>query len=330
MTKLTHGGELDSAVRLYGGRRDKWLDLSTCINQLPYPFMGVPRSDYSRLPDSNDYSACLEVARRAWSVDSGRIVFGSGSQSLIQILPYMFEPQEVAIVGFTYQEHLNCWSRAGHRVYVTDSPDTAESTSRIIIAVNPNNPDGRIWDDLYPLSRRLSMKGGTLIIDEAFCDLVPEISLAGSVDDHLVVLRSLGKFYGLAGLRFGAVICSDLLADRLEERLGPWSVSVPSLVAATKALSDSRWRVRTSKKLSFARGALEGVLRESGLSIVGGTDLFVLVEHPQAQKLSRHLAERHHILVRDFNERPHWLRFGVPFKRGRLNRLQRALAAFGD
>ena len=325
---MLHGGDLSSAISVYGGRREKWLDLSTCINQSPYPFMGISRSDCYRLPDSGDYDECIGAARRAWGVsDSGHIVLGSGSQSIIQVLPYLFEPQDVSIVGYTYSEHSICWSRAGHRVYVSDRPETAESTSKIVIVVNPNNPDGRTWDDLYPLSRRLSMRGGVLIVDEAFCDLTPDLSLVGSVDDHLVVLRSLGKFYGLAGLRFGAAICGASLSERLLSRLGPWSVSVPALFLATKALSDVRWRTRSLQKLGYARSTFGSLLGEYNLEIIGGTNLFALIEHPRVPAIFDHLANRH-ILARKFVDRPNWLRFGIPTKRGRLNRLRRALSSF--
>lgn len=325
---VLHGGRLDSACSTYGGSRRSWLDLSTCLNPYPYGLRGLSPTSWFRLPDDSDESDCRHSARRCYSVgDDAHISLAAGSQRHIQLLPSLFKPQSVAIVGFTYGEHSYCWQRCGHKVYVSDGLESAISNSRIVIVVNPNNPDGRLYSvsDLVSGLNSLRRLGGVLIVDEAFCDLSPDSSMASHVgSSHLIVLRSFSKFYGLGGVRLGFALCHRDLGERLDESLGPWSVSGPALSLGTKALSDRRWQSRARRRLSSLRVSLESILTRHGFTILGGTDLFVLVEHSRADSIAEHLLH-HHILVRRFPEQPHWLRIGA-LKRSSLSRLDKALA----
>lgn len=331
MSEISHGGQLDKAVAQFGGEPADWLDLSTGINPNGYPVADLDSDIWSRLPDRAAWDATAEAVRKAYGApDSTAVSLAPGSQAHIQLLPWLFKPQAVAIVGFTYQEHGLCWRRAGHQVYVTDGLESAEATARIVVVVNPNNPDGRILDReaLAGLSRRLASRGGALIVDEAFGDVTTNASVARDTGrEGLVVLRSLGKFYGLAGVRFGAVLCGELIARRLEERLGPWAVSGPALAVAKQALEDDKWRKQTRKKLTAMREDLEAMLVDAGHEVVGGCDLFVLTKQGSAHELSNHLSERK-ILTRVFPGKSDWMRFGLPADKRSLKRLQKALVSF--
>lgn len=331
MNGISHGGRLDEAVARFGGEKSGWLDLSTGINPNGYPIPDIEPELWTRLPDEGSWKAAAAAAREAYGAGPGSAIsLAPGSQAHIQILPWLFKPQAVAIVGFTYQEHGLCWRRAGHEVYVTDGLESAESTARIVVVVNPNNPDGRIWDReaLTGLSRRLASRGGILVVDEAFSEVTPNASVAReSGREGLVVLRSLGKFHGLAGVRFGAVLTNELIARRLEERLGPWAVSGPALAVAAKALGDEKWRKQTRKKLNAMRENLESILLKSGHEIAGGTDLFVLSRQGKAHELWEYLASQH-ILTRIFPGKTDWMRFGMPGDKRALNRLHKALISF--
>lgn len=330
---ISHGGRLDEAIARYGGVKSKWLDLSTGINPAPYPLSAIPMVVWQALPDTAAEHKAREAARACYGADEeATLSLAPGTQAHIQQLPFLFKPQDVAIVGFTYQEHGLCWSRAGHSVFVTDGLESAEATARIVVVVNPNNPDGQVYepDELGTLARRLGAKGGLLVVDESFGDVMPERSVVPHCGrDGLLVLRSLGKFFGLAGARFGVAIGATPLTHRLDERLGPWAVSGPALHGAAEALGDRKWQNRTRKKLAASRSDLETVLGEQGFEIIGGTDLFVLTAHDEAAAIADHLAQ-HHILVRPFPAKPHWLRFGLPGSKPALNRLGRALNAYGQ
>ena len=331
MSEVVHGGRLDQAIERHGGDRAKWLDLSTGINPVPWPIPEVSKEAWTQLPDQSAISACRASAREHWHlVEQAHVSLAPGSQMHLQVLPFLFKPQPVAVVGFTYQEHGVCWARAGHSVYVTDGLESAEASARIVVIVNPNNPDGRIADgaELTALARRLAAKGGLLVVDEAFADVTPGASIAGEAGrEGLLVLRSLGKFFGLAGARVGFALCSKTLGHRLDDSLGPWAVSGPALEIATKALADVRWQTAARKKLAARREQLETTLFDGGLDVVGGTDLFVLARHDLALALAEHLAADR-ILVRSFPGKPDWLRFGLPATKPALSRLGKSLRSF--
>ncbi len=327
--RLAHGGRLDAAIAEYGGAASDWMDLSTGINPDSYPVPTLEPAVWHRLPDDGAFEAARSALRKAYSVaDEAAISLASGSQAHIQLLPLLMKPQDVSIVGFTYAEHARAWRRGGHNVFVSDGLASAEASARIIVVVNPNNPDGTLFsaEDLLALSRRLVAKGGLLVVDEAFGDVTPDASLLPSTGrDGLLVLRSLGKFYGLAGARFGAMVGAPALIDRMDDLLGPWAVSGPALSVAEAAFSDTAWQRKAAAKLKKNRRGLESILTEAGLDIMGATDLFVLAEHLDALSIDETLKEAR-ILVRTFAEQPLWLRFGIPKDARQAKRLAKALA----
>jgi len=205
----------------------------------------------------------------------------------------------------------------------------------LVIVTNPNNPDGRIVgrDDLVALAKDLQQRGGLLVVDEAFMDVgPPAASLAGEVSrGNIVVLRSFGKFFGLAGLRLGFALLDPALASRLSAALGPWPISGPAVTIGAKALADSAWIEHTRSRLQAASRRLDTILNGAGLEIVGGTTLFRLTRTPAAADLFQHLG-RAGIFVRRFADdaafpdNKNWLRFGLPAGEPEWQRLQNAMA----
>ena len=328
---VIHGGRLGEAVAKFGGTHKKWLDLSTGVNPVAFPMPEIDGRAWTQLPQNSDIEHLLSAAKSVYGApDDAKCAVGAGSQAFIQAVPTLFKPQSVAIVGFTYQEHGLCWQQAGHEVLVADGFESAEASARIIVLVNPNNPDGRTHDPamLSELAKRLGAKGGLLVVDEAFCDVTPELSaMEYAGQPGLLILRSFGKFFGLAGLRLGFAFGPDLLIERLGQCLGPWPVSGPAITVGTMALTDKSWIKRTKKRLAVNRSAFEQVLTNENLVIVGGTGLFVLVQTENASELYEHLASRQ-ILTRPFPGREDWLRLGIPGKKSALNRVAKALAEF--
>ena len=305
-----HGGDLAAAERMFGRPSAGWLDLSTGINPNPYPNLEVSQAALARLPGTAEYDALIEAARVYYRVPNGAaITAASGTQALIQVLPQLVAGARVSIAGPTYGEHELVWSRAGRAI---------GHSGDITVVVNPNNPDGRIT---------LPSDQGMTIVDEAFCDLMPEASAIGLFPrDNLIVLRSFGKFFGLGGLRLGFCISSPDFAVRLTQMLGPWAVSGPALEIGTRALSDQRWISETRAALAAARARLDRVLGAAGLRVIGGTDLFRLVDTPDAAAIYRRLGAAG-ILVRPFADHPKWLRFGLPGNDAEFARLTQALSS---
>lgn len=321
-----HGGDLGAAEARFGRPSREWLDLSTGISPFPYPLPDLQQASH-RLPDSGAEAALNAAAAAHYGVvDVNRVVAAPGCQSLIQLLPRLRPYCHVAVISPTYREHAEAWSAMGHQVLPCETLDRI-GDAEVVVVVNPNNPDGRHHDlsRLVEIAERLAARGGLMVVDEAFADTVPDQSLASRTRSGLLVLRSFGKFFGLAGLRLGFAICEPTLARQLRTALGLWPISGPALAVGRAALADQAWIEAARRKLIDEAQRLDQVLHGAQLSVAGGTHLFRLVNAPRAWALYEHLGQRG-VLVRPFAAAPRWLRFGLPPGEEGRARLQEALA----
>jgi cobalamin biosynthetic protein CobC len=317
---IMHGGDLGEARRRFPNAPGPWLDLSTGINPVPYPVGALPEEAYTRLPTREDEHALLKAAARRYGVrDATTIVAAPGTQALIQLLPRLVPKSRVAVLGPTYEEHEVCWARQGHEVSVVDDVARAAGAD-VLVVVNPDNPTGRFLS-----AEELGQPNRLLVVDEAFIDLLPPAaSLAGKLPPRTIVLRSLGKTYGLAGLRLGFAIGEPNLIARLATELGPWAVSGPALAIGCKALADDDWLETTAQRLARDGRRLDDLLATGGFTPVGGTPLFRLVRHDDVAGVIERLG-REGIHVRAFGRQPQWLRFGLPGTDEAFLRLANAL-----
>ncbi|MEX3009921.1 threonine-phosphate decarboxylase CobD [Hoeflea sp. TYP-13] len=328
-TQVEHGGALAKACAEFGGEPGEWLDLSTGINPNPVPLPNIDRTVWARLPDEDLFERASKAAADCYGTASGvRPLAVAGTQSVIQLLPGIFGGN-VAIFGPTYEEYRSRFQMAGRSVDLISDVDEISGDHRLVILINPNNPDGRIVprEAIAALAERLADRDAYLVVDEAFADLHPEESVAGLAGEigNLVVFRSFGKFFGLAGLRLGFVLAAPAIIRKMREGQGPWAVSGPALALAHAILTNGRLCGRTKEQIVQRRSALGSVLSEAGLSITGGTQLFALVEDDRAIQLHRQLCERH-ILTRKFGYEPRWLRIGLCADENGDRRLSNALA----
>lgn len=320
-----HGGNLAGAAQAFGVPSQGWLDLSTGINPAPYPIPDIEKGLWTRLPDQEVLDDLKVAAAQYYGVDDpANVIPVSGTQTLLQIFPHLFEkPKAVRIVGPTYKEHEFCWRLAGHDVREVEDVFDAMSDGEIVIVVNPNNPTGDVHapDTLVKMADELHQKGGLLIVDAAFSDCTPTLDLSGHVGQPgLVVLRSFGKFFGLAGIRLGFVLASGGLAERLKEGIGPWAVNGPAMEIARHAFRDIHWIKHTRETLARCAFRLDDILSKGGLQVVGGTSLFRYCFHENATGVYEVLA-KNGVLVRPFPERPQYLRVGLPGEEKEWQRL---------
>ena len=292
---LAHGGNLAQAEARFGRPAAGWLDLSTGINPDPYPLPALEDHHWRRLPEAAETAELARLAGVYFGVPAAaRVVPTPGTQAAIQALPRLRPPGHVAVVSPTYGEHAHCWRQAGHRVREV-AADAVPGDADVVVVVNPNNPDGAVADpaDLQDLARGQAARGGWLVVDEAFADTVPEASVAGAADrDGLIVLRSFGKFFGLAGLRLGFAVSAPGPAQHLSAALGPWAVSGPAVAVGRRAYADSGWIDATRRRLTDRRRALDRVLAASGLEVVGGTDLFRLLRRSEERRVGKECRSR--------------------------------------
>jgi cobalamin biosynthesis protein CobC len=330
-----HGGRLCVAETLFPRAQQPWIDLSTGINPYSYPAPRASRVARNRLPEPTQLARLETAAAAAFGVGAGEhVVATPGTESALRLLPHAIDIDvaDVIVAGPTYGSHADAWASAGAtaRTLADDELHMHAPRADCITIVNPNNPDGRVLDRdrLLALHDTLQKRNGILVVDEAFIELEPALSvapLAGSKRaPRLIVLRSFGKFFGLAGVRLGFVIAAPGIVARLRSLIGDWPVSSDALAAGIAAYADEQWATRTRNRLARAANRLDALLRNSGFAIVGGTSLFRLVRAADARdRFARLLAAG--ILVRPFDHDETLLRFGLPKISHEWTRLAAAL-----
>ena len=317
---LGHGGRLGAARTAWPDAPTPWLDLSTGINPCPYPVPALAPETWSRLPDPLALKALEQAAARAFGVeDPARVVAAAGSEALIRLLPRLLTARRIAIPTRTYGGHAEAWRAAGAKVIGVDDP-----TADLRVLVNPNNPTGQA---LSP-DQVLDLTDGPLLVDEAFVEVDPALSvaaLAGAAGhERLMVLRSFGKFYGLAGARLGFLIAEPALAARVRLALSDWPVSGPAIAAGLAAYADPDWAAQTRPALVENAKRLDALLVRAGFEITGGTSLFRLTRTSDAPRRFAILAQAG-ILTRPFSWDEMLIRFGLPGRETDWLRLTQAL-----
>ncbi|MDP5307841.1 threonine-phosphate decarboxylase CobD [Paracoccus spongiarum] len=314
-----HGGDIDAAAARFGA--GDWIDLSTGINRRPWPVPGLPALAWRALPTSAGAQALTRVAAAWFGCVPAHVLPVPGASAAIQLIPRLLPRGRAAVLWPSYNEHGASLRAAGWQV--TDTRDPAQMAGAdLAVVVNPNNPDGRDWTPATLAA--LAAQVGHLVVDESFADARPDLSLAGSAPGNCVILRSFGKFWGLAGLRLGFVIAAPDLLARLAEATGPWAVSGPALAVGSAAMADLAWADATVVYHAEAGLRLDRMALRAGWQPAGGTHLFRLYDTADATIAQERLA-RHHIWTRRFPYSPGWLRLGVPGNRPEWDRLGAAL-----
>jgi cobalamin biosynthesis protein CobC len=324
-----HGGRIDAAALLYPSAPQPWIDLSTGINPVAWPVPQIPLARYQRLPLAREIAQLTEAAAGAYGLPANAaIVPVPGSELAIRLLPRLIGAGRVGILTPAYGSHAAAWRDAGAEVHeVAGLPDPKRQEFETLIVVNPNNPDGRAVAraDLAAFALAWTAAGRRLIVDEAFADVRTDLSVLAmpELPTGVVVLRSFGKFFGLAGLRVGFVVVTEPDASAWHRLLGDWPVSGPACEIATRALRDAAWIAAARARLAADRWLLDGILGRAGLKLLGGTDLFGLFEARDGVDLLDHFA-RAGILVRGFATAPRHYRFGLPADEAAWRRLEAA------
>ena len=326
---LEHGGRLRLAAQQYGIEEGDWLDLSSGIAPWPWPIPEIPMRAWARLPETDDG---LETAACAY-YGAPQLLPVPGSQAAIQALPRLRRAGKVGVVSPCYAEHAAAWRSNGFlvREVLEHEVDFFLDSLDVLVVVNPNNPTGANIpaQRLLEWHARLAQRGGWLVVDEAFMDNTPELSLCAETwRVGLIVLRSFGKFFGLAGVRLGFVIAEPRLLKLLERHIGPWAVSGPTRILGQVCLNDLEGHRLQRERTVHASERLVELLSRHGLEPQGGCALFQWLTTPLAVHLHEFCARRG-ILLRLFmqNGSPHHssLRFGLPAEEADWQRLDRAL-----
>lgn len=320
-----HGGRLTEACARYGGEAADWMDLSTGINPNAWNAPAGLAVDWQALPDPLALHALELTAAQYFGCAPPLCAAVPGSETGIrQItralnLSGLYQP-------LSYGTYRRAFTQADAVVDFTALPRYATA----LVIGNPNNPDGRVMSkaELLGLLDYQEQHGGWLIVDEAFADCAPDWSISSEVTEarRLIVMRSFGKFFGLAGLRLGFAIAPQRVLGALREALGDWPVHAAALAYGAAAYANACWIEETRRRLVTQAAAVDAVVRRHGLDVTGDCPLFRLLVVPDAAGLFERLAQQH-ILTRPFKDHPDLLRVGLPPNDAGLQRLN---AALGD
>lgn len=320
-----HGGDLSAATARFGGAATDWTDLSSGINRVSWPVPALPPEVLRDLPGCREAELCAEAARTAYGAAADVACLPlAGAQAAIGLVPRLRPRGRVGVLSPTYNEHAAAFAADGWQVTEVGDPDGLRGFDAAVV-VNPNNPDGRRWPARALLA--LAADNGLLVIDESFADPEPGLSACPLLQGapNVLVLRSLGKFYGLAGLRLGFVLGDEAGIARLRTMAGPWAVSGPALFAGRLALADVAWAAAMRQRLATDAARLDALAAAAGWSLVGGTSLFRLYDTPDAAAAQARLARRK-VWSRTFAYAPRWLRLGLPGDAPDWQRVEAALS----
>ena len=288
---LIHGGQLHQVAKQFRITPKNWLDLSTGIAPLSYPIPEIPEKLYQALPQPNN--ELKTAAKHYYNTDN--LLVTNGSQAIIKLLPALWREENqhsttVYLPEQGYKEHALAWQTAGFTLcwYKDQLPALTQiENNAVLVVINPNNPTGQLYQqsDLIKYQEKLTQCGGLFVIDEAFIDVIkPSQSMANKVistNKNTLILRSFGKFFGLAGIRIGFLIGGETWLEKFSEQLGPWQVNGPAQFIAQKALADKHWQAQQQHNLKTLKKCLHTVLIDNlpakNISIITGTDLFQTV-----------------------------------------------------
>ena len=348
-----HGGALKAAADHFNIPLEQWLDLSTGINPSSWPVPEIPSSVWQRLPEDTiadqltEDSRAVSIEQLALEyylsaeksssavIQSTNVMPCAGSQQGIRLLPLLYNALQkkakqgvkvqteakVWVTSGSYSEHGLAWEEQGHRVRKVACDRISQLLTQqpvdVLILINPDNPSGHRWkpEQLLKWWSILHRRGGWLIVDEAFMDMTPEQSLAPQVErEGLIVLRSIGKFFGLAGIRLGFIFAAEKSIRRLNKMLGPWVLSHPAQYIGKLALQDQSWVERQKIDLSEQAERLATLLKKYLPFDIEGTDLFCTMYFNEAENVFYQLAKQG-ILTRYLvatTKTSAGIRFGLP------------------
>ncbi|MCK0071080.1 aminotransferase class I/II-fold pyridoxal phosphate-dependent enzyme [Kordiimonas laminariae] len=333
---IHHGGDMRAVKAQYPHLQEGWLDLSTGLSPFIYPWQEkIAAADLYEASSKLPQTSLIDTCGKAWSrylgiKDRTDWLVTAGSQAIINIMPQLLPEYQAVIPVPNYGEHARVWSRSARPAIMLEREVLKSfeyGDQQVVFLTSPNNPDGYIWSKevIWKAAKQLKEKRGYLLLDEAFADVAFSTSIVTEdIPDNMILLRSFGKFFGLAGVRLGYAKLPADLKGQAQAILGPWSVNGLAALIAFTALRDDRWIQDTRMAQAKGMVKLKTILEGADFEIIGGTDLFCLGYHKDTDRLTEQL-NGSAIHIRRFEEYPNWIRFGLPASEKEFNRLREAL-----
>jgi threonine-phosphate decarboxylase len=253
---------------------------------------------------------------RHYRIDEGSVICGNGSTELIYLIPRALKPGRILLPAPTFSEYERACGNSSNNLKIIRcqlqgaqhfdlDPSVFISSMRgcdMAFLCNPNNPTGRLVRrrDVLTIADAAREQKCHLVVDEAFIDFCPGESVMKAVgkNPYLMVLRSMTKFYALAGLRLGFGVFAPAVAGQLKKFKEPWTVNILAEAAGKAVLQDSAYQAEPRENLRMEKEFLEKGLSRLGVGYIPSSANYYLLRLKNAGSVVRGLAEKG-ILVRD-------------------------------
>lgn len=343
-----HGGNTGEVARRYGIKETSILDFSASITPLGISILAREAIAGSidlavKYPDTESLSLLLALSQHH-SVPKDNILCGNGSTEFIYLIPRIFRPRKALIIVPAFSEyeralrHTDCgvdyFSLNAEKGFALDMErlfSCLREEYGMLWIGNPGNPGGNLIpkNDMRAIVSKAEENGILCVVDEAFMDFCESESVKEEVNvyDNLIVLRSMTKFYALAGLRVGYLLASERTTKSIREQKEPWTLNSIGEAAAVASLVDGPYRESTLKTVEAERGFLNAELDNIPFLVPCPSSanyiLLRLCGGIRSAELWEALLVRHNILVRDCSNyhglKGEFIRIGV---RGREENLK--------
>ncbi len=315
----THGGGVLKLLQQKGVAREELLYFSASINPLGLP-VSVKQALTASLPLLSDYPEIDAASLRRTLADHHQlpvdmVLPANGSTSLIYLLPRVLRPQRALLVGPCFSEYRPALEQQNCLIdeYLLRAEDDfrfdpqqllerMHPQTELVWLANPGNPSGRGIDPQQLVQLAGSLAPKLLVVDEAFVDFCPQLSLVSQLEKlpNLLLLRSMTKFYAIPGLRVGYLLASSEFVARLSSLFEPWALSTPAILAACACLNDESYRHQSLQLIPQLRADFVLALQNLGLQVYPSVANYLLLRlpdgWPNAEQLVAALFEKNILL----------------------------------
>ncbi len=325
---VSHGGDIWGFSRKYSVPLEEVLEFSGPINFLgPSPKAVEAVKQYAKYikyyPDPNPVEFKEKIAKYVGhGVEEENIILGNGSIELIYNITEMLPPNFNAVIPVpSFSEYEKAALRVGGKVVFVQLPEdfslnneqikkAVTPDTKIICICNPHSPSGILYskESVLELTHFCQKKDVIFSIDENYIEFAEkgqDTTLAGMVKEYpnLFVIRSVTKFYGMAGIRFGYSIAAESLVKKLEEVRLPWSINGLANFATLAAFNDTEFIQNSKTTIAKERAAFaKNIEAIGGLHVYPSVTNFLLVKITNGKITSTKLKEaltKQGILIRD-------------------------------
>ncbi len=305
MREFAHGGDIKSFAKMVGCKESEVIDLSSNINFVK-PNVSFDFRLSKLFPYPNYDELYQEVAKFYKTEPENLELFNGATVAIDRVLESLRgEFNTISIYSPAYLEYKRVAKKYNYKIKLIDRLSSAKLPPKnsLVIFVNPSTPDGE-FSDIKPLLKLCKFRGSTLVVDESFLEFYDSNQSATSLLDefeNLFVIKSMSKYFGLAGVRVGAVVANRNFINSLKEKEPLWKISSFDMEYILSSLKDRNFEQISKEQHRVAKEFLFETLSNSPLIekvYSSQANFFLAKSKIKAKKLQEILAPKR-VLIRE-------------------------------